>query len=196
MSGIKNRLAEMLERIGSCVFGFLSRWEERGVMPRTARWLRLGLLGIFVATITALSAQPVEQPTCYVAVILPEIRISEVTVSPDSTKGADSVTVRARAGIFDARPGGEHINSAWLSFQNDTTRFPMAALDGKMNDTLELFEGSLYVGNLEEGLHWIGVYVTTSTDAIEHYWAKFTVCEPDSLPGDSTLNKEEQHGQD
>lgn len=187
MAKAQNFLAGVFSRMGRSIFRALSRWEECSFLPGAARCLKLTLLGFFVTLITSLALDAREpEVTCYIAARLPEVVFTDVSVSPNPTKGADSVTLRASAKVFDTSLKDNYISDAWLLRQKDTTRIPVKAVDGRFSDTLEMLEGHLYVGDLDTGLSWISLVVTTSQGELESYWTEFNVSEPDSLAADST----------
>lgn len=53
MAKTKYLFFETLRRMGTSLFNFFSRCEERGVLPSAARWMKASFLGAFVAGITA-----------------------------------------------------------------------------------------------------------------------------------------------
>lgn len=190
MARTRRFAADILGRAGNRIFSMLSRWEERGRLAGAARWLKLTLLGFFITLITSLALQAREpEVTCYIVARLPEVMFTDVSVSPNPTAGADSVTVKASAKVFDTTLKDNYISGAWLLRQKDTTRILLKALDGGFSDTLEMLEGRVYVGDLDTGLSWISLVVTTSQGALESYFMEFDVS--DYVPQDSTEDKGE-----
>ncbi len=187
MAKTRNLLSRLLGKLGDAIFHFLTMIEEKGVMPRAARWIKISTLGIIASLVATLSLQARDpEVTCYIVARIPDVIITEKSVTPDTTKGADSVKVKAQAKVMYSNIKDNFIKDAWLSWDGDTTRFKVKALDGKMDDTLEVLEGTVYVGNLEPGQYSISMLVQTSQDALEASWFYFEVSEPDSIRTDST----------
>lgn len=191
MAKTKGVVARFLERVGGGLFSLLSGFEERGIVPAASRRLKLSLLGLLTAAIGALSAETANVKTCYIAVRMPEVKISDISVSPNPTQGADSVKVRATAKVLDPTIENNYIRNAWLSRQHDTLKIPMNAVDGKLNDTLEVLEAVFYTADLDTGKHWFFIDVTSSSDSEEMLWQSYIVTRADSLTADSTTAEEE-----
>lgn len=188
MAKTRNILSKLLGGLGNSIFHFLTLLEEKGVMPRAARWVKVSTLGIIASLVFALSLGA-EDPgvMCYIVARIPDVIISEKSVTPDTTKGVDSVKVKAQAKVmYSTTVKDNFIKDAWLSWEGDTTRIKVQALDGKMDDTLEVLEGSIYVGNRPDGRNSISMIVETSAGALESSWFYFVVSEPDSSASDST----------
>lgn len=137
---------EALRRMGTSLFNFFSRCEERGVMPGAARWVKTTFLGAFVVGISALSAASlVNCITCY-APVDPYPRIQYVKAEPNPTRGADTVTVTAGAKINEA--AGTTISGAMCFIVYEDT-LEMEPSDGKFDSKEEDFRLRLYVGDRE-----------------------------------------------
>ncbi len=191
MARTKGFVVRILEVLGGGLFSLLSRFEERGIVPSASRWLKLSLLGFLTAAIGALSAEVETIKTCYVAMRMPEVKISDVSITPNPTRGADSVKVKVTAKVLDPTLENNYIRNAWLSRQRDTLRIPMKAVDGKLNDTLEVLEAMFYTGDLDTGTHWFFIDVTSSREDEEILWQSYTVTRIDSLAADSSAAREE-----
>lgn len=152
---------KLLTRVGSMLFGFLSRCEERKMLPQVSRWLKFTLLGLGVTLIAACAKKPgIDQTfvTCYEPVaVYPEI--TKITVKPNPTAGADSVTVTAKAQVVNPSGLDQIISSAQCIVKGDTVE--MAAQDGKLDDAYEDLISRIYVGDLERGT--IEVKVTANS---------------------------------
>ncbi len=187
MAKTKTFLSGLLGKAGNSVFRFLSRLEEKGFMPRAARWIKISSIGFIASLVVALSLKAEEtQVLCYKVARMPEINIYNAAVSPNPTRGSDSVKISATAKVLGPTIKDNFIKDAWLSWKGDTTRIKVSALDGKMNDTLEILEGRLYVGNLANGPNSASLIVETSQGALESYWVSFEVSQPDSVDSDTT----------
>ncbi len=189
MAKTRGFLADFLAKIGGSIFGVLSRFEEALILPRIARWLKLSLLGFFVALVGALSLEAKEDVImCYKPMPMPAVNISDVLVRPNPTNGADSVKVTATARIPPHDIGTSYIMGAALSLGNDTLQYPMLAIDGRFSDTLETIEGSLYVGGLAPETTWINISINTSQRRFQRESIQLVISEPKP---DSTAEKEE-----
>ncbi|NLI97214.1 hypothetical protein GX441_00960 [bacterium] len=141
---------ESLRRMGTSLFNFFSRCEERGVLPRTMRWTKTTFLGAFVTGITALSAASVLNCiTCYAPMEYPKPQIASCSIIPNPTAGADSITVEASAHV----PNGisveeDYVDKVICILNADTTPMIVTKTDPYgMKDV----EARLYVGNLSTG---------------------------------------------
>lgn len=189
----RNKAGSFFSRFGDLVFRVLSRFEDEGFLPRATRWLKLSLLGILIAIPGALSLDAKDNIIlCYTPAVPPPVNISDIYVSPNPTKGTDTVTVRAIAGIDRSYHNNNPIiTGARMRPGTDTLYYPMRAVDGKFDDTLETVEGRLYVGDIEPKTILIYVEVTTSGNMLDAEAVSVIVSEPDTLPPGSTTNMEE-----
>lgn len=165
MAKTRHFFFELLRRSGNALFRFFSRCEDRGIMPRAARWIKVSVLSAFIAGISALSATSMLNCiiNCYVPIdTAPHIESAEVT--PNPTAGADSVTVKAEAEIVEDRDVADtvFINKAISIMKGDTTE--MEATDGAFDEKTEEFQARLYVGDLEPGNVNIEVEVFNNID--------------------------------
>ncbi len=189
MAKTRGFLARLFTKMGGSMFGVLSRFEEALILPRTARWLKLSLLGFFVALVGALSLKAEEGVImCYEPALPSAVEISNICINPNPTRGADSVKVTATAKIPEYDIGTSYIMDASIKLTNDTINYPMKASDGRFSDTLEVIEGSLYVGGIEPETTWVNIKVTTSQGRFERESVRLVISEPEP---DSTDNKEE-----
>lgn len=181
MARTRNLLADLLGKWGGSLFRFLSNCEERSRFASSARWLKVGVLGVLVsliATLTIYAREP--QIMCYAVAKLPEATISDVSVSPSPTQGTDSVRVRATARVTEPSLENNYISSANLQFYTDTVPIPMLPLDGEFSDTMEIIEAQLYVGNLEPGTTWVWLNIQTSLYGSDYQDIQIVITEPDS----------------
>lgn len=177
-----NTLASFLPRLGEKAFRFLTGCEERRLLPGISRWMKVSILGLLVTAIGWLSARsvPYPGPMCYAPPLFWNVVITEDSIFPNPTAGADSVTVRAMAASGSPLAKDAYIKSASLNLANDTNIVQMRALDGAFSDSVETIEGRLYVGGLEPESTWIQLTVTTSNEGIETRWFQLIVSEPDT----------------
>ncbi|MEA3312462.1 MAG: hypothetical protein U9Q76_09635 [candidate division WOR-3 bacterium] len=157
MAKTRHLFFEVLRRSGNALFRFFCRCEERGVMPRTARWIKVSVLSAFIAGISTLgAASMLSYISCCYAPIIPEPYVEGAKITPNPTDGADSVTVEAHAYIESAPEDEFHIARAVCVIEKDTTE--LEAEDGKFDSQDENIRGRAYVGGLEPGT--TKVYVT------------------------------------
>ncbi|NLI97215.1 hypothetical protein GX441_00965 [bacterium] len=133
---------ESLRRIGTSLFDFFSRCEERGVLPRAARWIKMSALSAIVAGLGTVSAASLLS-CCYLPGT-PLPRIENASVTPNPTEGADTVKISARATIHYSSQD-IIVAKAVFVFQDDTT--DMQAVDGNFDSQDEEIEAKLYVGD-------------------------------------------------
>lgn len=126
----------LLSKTAGSLFGFFSRCEDKGVLPRVAQWLKLSLLGFAVALIAACGRKPAIEPviTCYEPVAIYP-RITELEVKPNPTAGAEEVTVMAKVEMVNSDVRKDTIASGMCIFEGDTVE--MAASDGKFDESEE-----------------------------------------------------------
>ncbi|NLI97218.1 hypothetical protein GX441_00980 [bacterium] len=180
MTELRNRLANLFAKLGGELFGSLSGLEERRILPKAARWLKLSLLGLFVALVSSLSLEAKEDVImCYKPAPPPLIELSKLSVRPNPTKGADSVTVKATARISEHFRGESTISSARMRMGGDTIYYPMRAIDGKFDAASERIVGRLYVGNIEPETTYICIEVENSSGQTEIESLELVITEPD-----------------
>jgi len=188
MAKTRNWLARLLGKAANSVFHFLSRWEERGVMPGTIRRLKVAVLGVVASLVVSLTLNAQEPVvTCYVVARLPEVEITDISVSPNPTAGADSITVTAKTAVTDISPEGSYISGANVLIEGDTASvsIPLEAADGKFNEAKEKVQGRISVEAVEPGTTWVSIVATTSEGATEIKSIWLVVTEED------TENREE-----
>lgn len=132
---------ETLRRMGTSLFNFFSRCEERGVLPRAARWIKMSALSAIVAGLGTMSA--VSLLSCCYLPGSSHPQIEEVSVTPNPTAGADTVTISARA-VIQGAPEEITVSKAVFVIENDTT--DMQAVDGSLDSQDEQITAKLYVG--------------------------------------------------
>ena len=141
--------AKLLTRLGFVLFGFLSMCEEKKLLPKTARWLKLSLLGLGVTLLAACVKKPdIDQTrvTCYEPVaVYPQV--TELLIKPNPTNGADSVTVTAKAQVVNASGLDQIITSAQCIVEGDTTA--MKAQDGAFDDSYEDLISWIYISGFK-----------------------------------------------
>lgn len=143
-------MRESISKLTSRLYGFLSGFEEDGILPGIMRWLKLTFAGAALALIAACAKkQPFDDGfvTCYEPVaVFPQV--TEIEVKPNPTKDANSVTVTAKARVVNATGLNQIISSAQCIVEGDTIE--MAAQDGAFDDSYEDLISRIYVGNLEK----------------------------------------------
>lgn len=185
MPELRERLADFFARLGGKLFGTLSGLEERRILPEAARWAKFTFLGVFVTLLGALPVEAREDVImCYKPAPLPPVTISDISVRPSPTKGADSVTVRATASITPLYyEADSKITKAFMHLASDTLFFQMQPADSTFGDTVETLEGRLYVGDLPDETTWVYVEVVTSYDRTAQSSVQLIVSEPDTVTG-------------
>lgn len=179
MAKARGRLADWLSWMGNRIFGFLSGCEEKGVMPRVSRGLKLSLLGGILSLIACVSPQfnrgNSDFPTtCYIADVRPKASIRDFSLHPDPTGGSDTITVSVTAHSQTYAP----IAIAFCSV-GDSVKI-MRALDGQVDERIEELEASFYVGDLAPCTAQASVIVITDDGAGTGKTVDFVVSEPDS----------------
>jgi hypothetical protein len=164
MEKARGWMVKTLERAGSSAFRLLSGLEDRIRPTSIVNWLKLGLLGLLITLISACGKKPEQVITCYKPVMTTPT-VSDVVLSPNPTRGADSVKVRATAKVFRPNLKGNHITSAYLNLGDDENYIPLKAADGEFSDTLEVVEGYFDVSELEPCSTWIYLNVNSSKDS-------------------------------
>ena len=165
----RKKLVDSLSKLGNRVFYFLARCEDKGVFSRSFRFLRFSLTGVLVVFIGYLTAQTSQarRINCYVPVyddfdcdeLLERVRIPEITVTPNPTQGADSVTVKAHVELLNSNEFDPFVNARlWL--EADTVE--MRAVDSIFDEQEEDIVGEISVEGLEPGEYWIYASATTS----------------------------------
>ncbi|TKJ39890.1 hypothetical protein CEE36_10190 [candidate division TA06 bacterium B3_TA06] len=153
---------EALRRMGNSLFSFFSRCEERGIMPRAARWIKVSVLSAFIAGISALSAASMLNCiTCYLPIETQPV-VESASVTPNPTAGNDSVTVKANTRIPNPPRDEEYyIEKAICILDDDTTEMSIqeSDLEGRKK-----IEARLYVGDLGTGLWYVYVKASNNHD--------------------------------
>lgn len=181
MAKTRGWLADRLSRMGNRIFRLLSGCEEKGIFPRASNWLKLGVLGLVVSIVGSLSAtEPIIKVMCYDMVRIPDAYVTELSVKPNPTNGADSVTVRAHAAVSEENPEETIITRAAVQFNNDTLFVSMQAEDGEFDEAEEKLVARVSVEALEPGTTWVNVTAVTSEDGMEAQGIRLIVNEPDS----------------
>lgn len=150
---------ETLRRTGTSLFNFFSRCEERGVMPRTARWIKMSALSAIVAGLGTMSA--VSLLSCCYAPMDARPYIEDASATPNPTAGADTVTISARA-VIQGAPEEITVGKAIFVIDNDTT--DMQAADGNFDSQDEEIEGKLYVGAMAPNAVKINISAVNNED--------------------------------
>jgi hypothetical protein len=160
MAKVRSRFAGFLGKIGSNILKFLSKLEERNTLNPLIRWLKLGFLGVLITLISACVRKPSPVITCYKpALMLPVV--TDVSIMPNPTQGADSVKVRATAKVFNTAIEGNYITAASVSLGEGLDPTPLRAVDGSFSDTLEILEGYLDVSEIAPGTTWVYLNVAS-----------------------------------
>ncbi|MBN2380658.1 hypothetical protein JXM67_12730 [candidate division WOR-3 bacterium] len=151
MAKINKHFTDWLSNLGSRLFRFLSRCEDRGVIPKASRWLKLSLLGITVVIISACAKKEPAVTSCYAVECVPDITISDIEVKPNPTRGAEYVTITAHAKVNNTEIEGSIISRVTLRSIKDAAEILMEPLDGEFDDTLEIVKGKISVAGEEPG---------------------------------------------
>ncbi|MBN2380651.1 hypothetical protein JXM67_12695 [candidate division WOR-3 bacterium] len=154
-----------LGKVGNGIFSFLSRCEDKGILPKLAAALKVWLLGILVTAIASCSKGGIPPLVmCYEPVaVYPEV--TELEVSPNPTNGAEKISVKAKATLKDLYVDSTtYITSARCYTDKDTVL--MQAVDGAFDETSELLEAELPVSGLEPGTTSVQITVDCSWGSI------------------------------
>lgn len=141
-------MRESISKLTSRLYGFLSGFEENGILPGIMRWLKLTFAGAALALIAACAKkQPFDDGfvTCYEPVAVYPM-VSEIMVKPNPTKGADSVIVSAKARLENAGDL-DVIAAAQCIVEGDTVQ--MRAKDGAFDEASEELIGRINVKNIK-----------------------------------------------
>ncbi|MBN2380646.1 hypothetical protein JXM67_12670 [candidate division WOR-3 bacterium] len=162
MEKARGWMVKNLERAGSSAFRLLSGFEGRKRLFPVISWLKLGLLGLILTLISACSRKPESVRTCYIPVKA-TTTISNVSISPNPTQGADSVKIDATARVFRPEIEGNHITGATVSL--DDMEIPLEPLDGKYSNPFEELQAYLDVSGLKPGTTLVYLNANSSDDA-------------------------------
>ncbi|MBN2380656.1 hypothetical protein JXM67_12720 [candidate division WOR-3 bacterium] len=194
----RERLADFLERLGVRLFRFLTRLDDKTVISGLSRFLRYSILGMFVIIISLLIPRPLRaEHTCYVPVLdefdcdelLQRVLITEISVTPNPTQGADSVTVKAHAEVINSNEYDPFVG-AKLRLESDTV--DMQAVDSIFDEQEENIIGKISVEGLEPGEYWVYASATTSLGYTAANGIPLLVTEPDSTQVSDTTEKKEE----
>ncbi len=168
MAQARHIVFEILRKAGFALFDFYSRCEERRVLPKLARWMKLSFLSALVSGLGLSGAAgstaccPV---TCYEPVPPP---IHNIEVLPDPTAGADSVMVKARANII---PGSKdnYVKSAQCFItgkgaNSDTVE--MLAADSAFDGSYEEISAKLSIRGIDTANAKVHVRISTSKNKV------------------------------
>lgn len=179
MARTKGFIADLSAKLGAAVFRLLSTCEDRNILPRAAKWVKLTVLGFFVTIVGALSLEAKEDVIlCYKPMLMPVVGVSDVLITPNPTQGADSVTVTALARVSPTAPEGTVITDASARVARDSVRVPMIPADSLFGDTLETLSCRLYVGGLASESTYVDIYVASSGFPEEAHSFQLIVSEP------------------
>lgn len=153
-------------RWSKSLFSWLNKHEEHSGLIRR---IKLPVLGMFVSIIGLLGSGSICSTNCYVPLDF-QPRIADASASPNPTKGADSVEVKARMYFVDHRAENEEVYidsaacyvSAACYADGDTA--DMVPDDGSWGPagSEEFVSAKLYVGDLEPGSTRIYIEVYNS----------------------------------
>lgn len=181
MAKTRNALSSFITRIGARLLPILSRWEEEEGLKKTARWTKLLVLGLVLTIAGWLRAQPeVPIATCYDMAIIDPVVVTEAAITPNPTKGADTVTVKATAKVYNPGIAGNIITGATVKLASDTLLTPLDAVDGDFSDTLEAVQGRFYIGGLASETTWVDLTFYTSQAGMYTQQLMLVVTDPDS----------------
>ena len=166
MAKVRSKFSDILTGWSKSLFNWMSRHEEHSALIRR---LKLPVLGLFVALIGLFSTASICIINCYVPLEL-EPHISDTSIEPNPTAGADSVEVKTRAYFEDERAENEEvlIDSAACFVEGDTAlMFPD---DGEWGPygTEESLSAKLYVGDIEPGT--TKVYIEVYNNHDDYNW--------------------------
>ena len=150
---------DLLRRGGLRLFGFFTRCEDKGILPKASSWIKRSVLGALVAGISALSAGALLDCIMCYAPIEPEPIIENPSADPNPTAGANSVQITARVYIEYA-PEDYYIARASSILADDTTE--MEATDGSFDSQEEDVQTTIYVGDLDTGI--VKVYIQAANN--------------------------------
>jgi len=182
--------------MGTRLFCVLSDCEDKGVLPGIARWAKISLLGVFIALTASMASESSSDVVdCYVIVEMPTVSILAAKAEPNPTAGADSVTVSAQAEVIPhVSPEGTVITGADITIDSDTTRSPMIAVDGTLDESLEKLKARIPVTHLEPGTTWVYVNIETSQNVRESEGIRLVITEGEAIEADSTGSETDSTG--
>ncbi len=171
MANSGKTISQLFSKLGGLMFNALSRCQDSAFLSKTARFLKVSLLGLMVALIAACAKKEKPGPgghitTCYMIGPL-DPTISEVSATPNPTRGAHMIRIRAKAKVLEPTLEDNYVSDAWLQTQRDTNRVRMYPVDGRFSDTMEMIEGRINVSGIKVlpglGPETIFVYVHAAT---------------------------------
>lgn len=174
MAKMRKNLNAILRDAGNLVFNALSRCQDTPFLSRTARFLKVSFLGLVVALIASCGKRARTGPggeggpvtTCYMVGPL-NPTITEVSATPNPTKGAHIIRIKATAKVLEPKLEDNYISDAWLQTSRDTHQIRMRPVDGRFSDTLEIIDGQIDVKSIRVlpgfGPETILVFVHAST---------------------------------
>ncbi|MBN2380655.1 hypothetical protein JXM67_12715 [candidate division WOR-3 bacterium] len=178
MAKTRSRLASWLSNLGDRLFSLLSGFEERGVFPGAVRYIKLCVLGAVIGAITTLLPQEdYPMDTCYIYVPTPYFEFFDVSVEPNPTEGADTVTIKATLDLLDA-DYDEYIAGAACIIAGDTIE--LEPVDSVFDGLIEEITGRISVEELEPDTYWVYISAITSMEWWEEHVARLVVSKPGS----------------
>lgn len=155
-----NLIADFLSRIGDSIFRFLSRCEETRYLSNVSRCLKISVLGVAVLLITACNKKVEEPPVTYYTVPSSYLTLSEISVDPNPTEGAPTITIEAVAAI-EGDTSGTFIEEAKFFIGKDTVN--MKPADGEFNSPHEEIKAELFVGNYKPSNYELHIKAIANT---------------------------------
>jgi hypothetical protein len=170
MAKMRKSLIAVLRNAGDLVFNALSRCQDTPFLSKTARFLKVSLLGLVVALIASCGKKARPGPggdggpitTCYMVRRM-DPEISVVQASPNPTRGAHSIKITGTARVLEPGLDNNYVSDAWLVMATDTARkIRMYPVDGRFSDTVEMIEARISVAGLKPGTTFVYVHAATS----------------------------------
>ncbi|NLI97213.1 hypothetical protein GX441_00955 [bacterium] len=168
MAQAKYIIFETLRKAGFSLFDFYSRCEERGILPKLARWMKLSFLSALVSGLGLFGAAgstaccPV---TCYEPVPPP---IHNIEITPNPTGGADSVIVKARATLIPASKDNYVKSAECFITGKDASSdvIQMQPADSSFDGSYEEISAKLDITDIDTGSAKVHVRISTNKNKI------------------------------
>ncbi len=190
MAKMRKSLIAVLRNAGNLVFNALSRCQDTPIFSKTARFLKVSLLGLVVALIASCGKKARPGPggdgdgpvhTCYMMRRM-DPEISVVQASPNPTRGVHTVKITGTARVLEPGLENNYVSDAWLVMAIDTSRkIRMYPVDGRFSDTVEMIEARISVAGLKPGTTFVYVHAATSKGEEALVSLPLFITEKDSL---------------
>jgi hypothetical protein len=158
------KIGSIMGSAGRTLFRFLSSWEDKGVLPKTARWIKLTVLGVLAVGITTFCKKADTEPMvlCYRVAPEPDVKISELTITPNPTDGAEIVSIEATATVVEPELDSNFITDAKLWLAGDSIPHDMRTADGTFDGIEEVIKVNLSLEDIPAGTTWVTIGTSTS----------------------------------